>query len=172
MVVREDVLEGLGDDICRDGLLDEGSVGDDARQGALEFADVAVDAVGDEHQDIVRHVDVVEQRLVLEDGDARLEVRRLDVGDQAALEARAQAVFELLDFARRAVGRQDDLLVGDVQRVEGVEEFFLRALLAGKELDIVDHQDVDRPVFLAEELGLALLDGADDLVGELLTRDV
>ena len=84
MVVREDVLEGLGDDICRDGLLDEGSVGDDARQGALEFADVAVDAVGDEHQDIVRHVDVVEQRLVLEDGDARLEVRRLDVGDQAA----------------------------------------------------------------------------------------
>ena len=59
-----------------------------------------------------------------------------------------------------------------MQRVEGVEEFFLRALLAGKELDIVDHQDVDRPVFLAEEFGLALLDGADDLVGELLTRDV
>ena len=60
MVVREDVLEGLGDDICRDGLLDEGSVGDDARQGALELADVAVDAIGDEHQDIVRHVDMVE----------------------------------------------------------------------------------------------------------------
>ena len=115
---------------------------------------------------------MVEQRLVLEDRDARLEVRCLDVGDQAALEARAQAVFELLDFARRAVGRQDDLLVGDVQGVEGVEEFFLRALLAGEELDIVDHQDVDGPVLLAEELGLAFLDGADDLVGELLTRDI
>ena len=115
---------------------------------------------------------MVEQRLVLEDRDARLEVRCLDVGDQTALEARAQPVFELLDFARRAVGRQDDLLVGDVQGIEGVEELFLRALLAGEELDIVDHQDVDGPVLLAEELGLAFLDGADDLVGELFTRDI
>ena len=43
---------------------------------------------------------------------------------------------------RRPVGRQDDLLAGLVQAVEGVEKLFLDALLTLEELDVVDHQDV------------------------------
>ena len=37
-----------------------------------------------------------------------------------------------------------------VERVEGVEELVLRALLAGEELDVVDQQHVDVAVALAE----------------------
>ena len=41
-----------------------------------------------------------------------------------------------------------------------------------KILDIIDHQDIDGAVLLTEEFGFALLDGADDLVCELFTRDI
>jgi hypothetical protein len=50
----------------------------------------------------------------------------------------------------RAVGGDDDLLVLIHQRVEGVEELFLRAVLAGDELHVIDHQHVDRAEHLLE----------------------
>ena len=93
--------------------------------------------------------DVVGQRdglgfgLFLENCDLRLEIGRLDVGDQAPLEARSQALLELRNLVRRAVAADDDLLLRVVQRVERVEELVLRAFLAGEELDVVDEQDVD-----------------------------
>jgi len=40
-------------------------------------------------------------------------------------------------------------VAGD-QRLEGVEEFFLSAALAGEELDIVDQQQVQRMVVALE----------------------
>ena len=76
--------------------------------------------------------------LLAQDGDARLEVGPADVDDDALAEARAQALVELLQLARRPVGGEHDLLAGLVERVERVEELDLRALLAGQELDVVD----------------------------------
>ena len=80
----------------------------------------------------------------------RLEIRRLDVGDQAPLEARAQTLFERGNLVRRTIAADDDLLLRVVQRVERVEELVLRAFLAGDELDVVDEQHVDRAIALAE----------------------
>ena len=80
----------------------------------------------------------------LQNRDLGLEIGRLDVGDQAPLEARAQTLFEPRNLVRRAVAGEDDLLLRVVERVEGVEELVLRAFLAGEELDVVDEQDVDR----------------------------
>ncbi|MGC3992441.1 MAG: hypothetical protein QM796_22625 [Chthoniobacteraceae bacterium] len=56
--------------------------------------------------------------------------------------------------------------------VEGVEELLLRAFLAGEELDVVDHQHVRLPVTLAELDQGAVLNGVDELVGELLAGEV
>ena len=72
----------------------------------------------------------------------------------------------------RAVGGDDDLLVALVQRVEGVEELVLGALLAGEELDVVDEQHVDAAVLVAEAGHLLVAHVGDHLVGELLARDV
>ena len=48
----------------------------------------------------------------------------------------------LLELLRVLVARDDDLLVRLVERVERVEELFLRLRLAGEELDVVDEEQV------------------------------
>jgi len=52
----------------------------------------------------------------------------------------------------------DDLLARLVERVEGVEELLLRALLARDELDVVDQEEIDVPVS-APELRRAVRSG-------------
>ena len=64
--------------------------------------------------------------------------RGLHVGNQPPLEPGSQSVFEGGELFGRAVGRDDDLLVGVVQRVEGVEELLLDTFLALDELDVID----------------------------------
>jgi hypothetical protein len=88
--------------------------------------------------------------LALQDGDLGLEIGWLNVGDESPLEARAQAVFDVAELLGRTVAGDDDLLLLLVQRVEGVEELLLHALLAGQELYVVDEQHVDRAELVAE----------------------
>ena len=59
-----------------------------------------------------------------------------------------------------------------VQRAERVEELLLRTLLAGEELDVIDHQDIRLPVAPAEGNEGVVLDSVDELVGELLASEV
>src|SRR5260370_12183997 len=79
----------------------------------------------------------MEPGLLLENGDARLEVGGLDIGDQAPLEARAEPLFDLGDLLGRAVAGDDDLLARLVEVVEGVEELLLGAFLAREDGPIV-----------------------------------
>ena len=52
----------------------------------------------------------------------------------------------------RAVAGEHDLLAGGVQRVEGVDELLLGALLALEHLDVVDQQRVELAVARLERL--------------------
>ena len=72
----------------------------------------------------------------------------------------------------RQVARDHDLLVVVVQRIEGVEERFLRRVLALQELDVVDEQDVDLAVARLKDAGPVVRDRVDEVVRELLARDV
>jgi hypothetical protein len=85
----------------------------------------------------------------------RLEVGRLDVGDQTPLEPAAQPVLQRHQLLRRAVGGDDDLLVGVVEGVERVEELLLRPLLVLQELDVVDEEDVDVAIAALEGTALS-----------------
>jgi hypothetical protein len=114
----------------------------------------------------------VHGRLLAEDRDARLEVGRLDVGDQAPLEPVAQPVLDVVELLGRPVGGEDDLLVGVVEGVEGVEELLLGLDLALEELDVVDEQHVDVSVAALEAVLAVVADRVDELVGELLTGHV
>jgi hypothetical protein len=107
-----------------------------------------------------------------EDRDLRLDVGRLDVGDEAPLEAAEEALFEGRDLAGRAVAGDHDLLLGIVKRVEDVEELFLRAVLAGDELDVVHEQHVGVAILLPERGQAIEPDGVDHLVEEAIRGDV
>ena len=74
-------------------------------------------------------------------------------------------------FGGRSV-REDDLLAVLVDGVERVEELLLGPLLVGDELDVVDEEQVDPAVAVAELVDLALLDRGDELVDELLAGGV
>ena len=68
--------------------------------------------------------------------------------------------------------RNDDLLVTIDQRIERVEELFLCAVLAGDELDIIDHQNIDSTENLFEIHHLAVAQGLHEPVHELFCRKV
>ena len=110
--------------------------------------------------------------LHAQDGQAGLELRRLDVGDQAPLEPGPQPVLEAGDLLGRTVRREDDLVAGAVERVEGVEELLLELLAALEELDVVDEQDVDLAVAAAEGVAGVVADRVDELVHQRLGGDV
>ncbi len=96
----------------------------------------------------------------------------MQIDDQTALQARLDALFEILDLDRGAVGRNDDLLVLIDQRVEGVKEFLLRAVFAGDELHIIDHQHIDRAEELFEVHHLPVAQRLHEAVHELFRRKI
>ena len=91
---------------------------------------------------------------------------------KSPFEPRSQPFLERRNFMRRMVAAEDDLLLRVVQRVERVEELGLRAFLARDELDVVDEQDVDRSIALAEIEDAIVAKRVDHLVHESLGRDV
>jgi len=105
-------------------------------------------------------------------GDLGLKVGGLDVGDQAPLETTAQAVLHLGQLFRRPVAGDHDLLHRFVQRVEGVEEFFLGPFFLGEELDVIHQQHIDIAELVAEAGHLVVAQRVDHLVGELLAGDI
>ena len=129
--------------------------GKEARQSAFQNADIRGDAMRQEVQNALGDLQAgillaVEFCLLLQDPKTQFVIRRMQVDDQTALQAAFDTILKILDLARRAVGGNHDLFVLIDQRIEGVEELFLRAVLAGDELHIIDHQDIDRAENLFE----------------------
>ena len=98
--------------------------------------------------------------------------RRLEVGDQAPLEAGNQAFLEVLDLAGGTVAGEDNLPVPLVEGVKSVEELFLDALFARQELNVIDQQNVGLAVFLAKFRQLVVLNAVDVLIGELFRSQI
>ena len=118
-------------------------------------------------------LDVLDLRLLAQDSDARLELRRLDVGDEPPREAGDEALLHPLELLRVLVARDDDLLVGLMERVERVEELFLRLRLRGEKLDVVDEEQVAPLAVAGAELAhLLVLQRLNELVHEALGGDV
>src|SRR6266545_6653837 len=170
--VVEDVLEHLLGELGRHRHRAQRCVRDDARERSFELADVRHDPLCEEVDHGWRDGDSLRLSLRAEDRDARLEIGCRDIRDEAPLEPRAQTIFEPFDGLGRTIAREDDLLPLLMDRIEGVEELLLRPLLAREELDVVDEEDIDAAIALAELLALLSADRVDELVRELLTRRV
>jgi hypothetical protein len=116
---------------CSDnGLPGELGIGDQLVEAADQFAHVAVDRAGKEFDHIGRHVRRAEaHEAVFEDLAAQFDIGRLDIGDKAHRQAREQPLLHPVQRLRRAVGGEDQPLAFGQQRIDRVEQFFLRAAL-------------------------------------------
>ena len=170
--VVEDVRKDRLGELDRDRHGAHRRVGDDTVESALELADVADHLACDELDDVRgdRHRPLL--GLCPEDRDSRLQVRRGQVGNEAPFEPAAEPLLEGEDGLWRPIRAQHDLLAVLVDRVERMEELFLRPFLVGDELDVVDEEEIDPPIARAELVDLALLDRGDEFVRELLARRV
>ena len=97
-------------------------------------------------------------------------IGRVDVGDQAPRQARQDARRDAVEVLRSTVGSDHQPPSGRDDLVHRVEEFFLRRILAGDELDIVDQQQVGVPKPLLEADRVVILQRADELDHELFGR--
>ena len=147
----------------------EARVGEDLAQRAFELAHVGAHVLGDEEGDVLGHRRRLLVGLLHQDRDPHLELGRLDRDGQPGVEARGQALVDVDQSLRIGVAGHDDVRALGEQRLEGVEELLLRALLAGEELDVVDQQQVERVVLrlqLVEGLALVVLHHVgDELLG-------
>lgn len=169
-VLDGDLAVGHGQQILQGFLADvhgehvaamEAGVGQHLAQRAFEFAHVAAQVLGDEERHFLGHRHAFGLGLAQQDRHAHFEFGRLDRDRQAGIEARDQAAVDARQFLRIGIAGDDDLLALRHHRFERIEEFFLRAVLAGEELDIVDQQQVERMVValeVIERLALVRLD--------------
>src|SRR5271157_6013735 len=168
----EEVFQLLTGNIQRDVFVHQLGVGDELGEGLFEVPHVRVDVAADHLDDLVGNIYLLLLYLAVEDGDARLVVRWLQVDVQSPLETAAQPVRETPDLRDRPVRGEDHLLVRVVERVEGVEQFLLGAFLALEKLDVIDEQNIHEPVLVLELVPRLFLDGENELIGECFHRDI
>src|SRR5262249_28744532 len=128
--------------------------------------------------DVTRHLVVQLEtgfgRLATNEGQTQRWIGRLDVGQEASRQATPQRVLEARKLVGRAVRGDHDLLPTVVERVEGVRELLLRALLVGEELDVIEDQRPDATEALTKVIHLMASERRDHLVHERFggqTRD-
>ena len=166
-----------GDDFLADGALGEVDSdrlarsfggGVDDGQCAFELADVGLDLAADVLGNVVGYFEAAEVGLFLHDRDPCFVAGRIKACDKTPFEPADEAVLKRGYLGGCAVGGEDDLLAVVVERVEGVEEFFLAVLAFAEELDVVDYEHVNGAAVGLELLQGSFFDCGDEGVYELL----
>src|SRR3990172_6847297 len=104
-----------------------------------------------------------------DDRDAHLLFWWLDCDRQTPREAGLEAFINACKVLGVRITRNNELLMSFNQSVEGVEKFFLRAILSSEKLDIVYKQHVQRVVVTLEFIERLLLISAHH-IGNVLGR--
>ena len=148
------------------------NIGKNAIERSLKFPDIALVALGDVLDDIDRQRSPQLFGLLADDGGAHLVIRQLHIGDQAALKPGTEAIDQSTDLLGRLVAGKHNLLAGLMEGIEGMEELFLGTVLVSDELDVIDHQEIDAPVAIAEVFHPLCPERVDQVIGERFGRDV
>src|SRR5690606_32951928 len=123
---------------------------DHAFERALDVSYVGTNALSEKKRRVRRQIHLGLLGLLQQDRSPRFQFRWLDRHREPPAEARLQSLLQAVDLFRIAVTGEDHLLPAFEQRVEGMKKLLLRALLVGKELDVVDQQGIDRTVVALE----------------------
>ena len=94
----------------------------------------------------------------------------MNIGDQPAIEARFQAFLDAFQVRRRFIRRQNDLAALIDEGIKGMEKFLLGRIAAADELNVIDHQNINRAELILEIHGILLAQGAHKSVHEFFRR--
>src|ERR1039457_5143048 len=97
---------------------------------AFEFAYITGIAGCQQINDIFRQFYLCYFTFFFEDCYFCFQIRRLDICDQTPLETRTQTFFKIGYFSWKFIRSYHDLLLHVVERIKGMEKFFLRSNLA------------------------------------------
>src|SRR5712671_7522366 len=130
-----------------DRLAGQLAMGKQAVQCAFEVTSVMGHGAGDIAENLRRHIEprMMRTRCLHAGGQyfkPQLLAKQADLDRQAAGEARANTFIEAFQLGWRPVCRDHDLAAAVDKRIESVGKFRL-AVLALKELQIVDHKNID-----------------------------
>ena len=120
-------------------------------------------------EELLRDLDLFVFALFLHNGHPRLEIRRLDIDNQAPREPRREPFFHTWHILRRPVAGDNDLVMGVIKSVERVEELFLRGFFTRDKMDIVNKKHVNVTVHRTELIGGFRAYGLYQLISELFT---
>ena len=81
-------------------------------------------------------------------------------------------IYQCGNFLWMLIGRNDNLLFCLMQLIESMEELFLGTFLSDDKLYIIDKKNINVAVFVPELFILVVLEGVDQLIGELLGRHI
>ncbi len=123
--------------------------------------------LGDEEGDFFGEPERYSLGFLQDDRDPHFLLRRLDRHGETPRETRLEALVHAREVLGVSVAGDNQLLVSLDQRVESVEKLFLRSVLAGEELDVVDQKKIERMVVTLELVEGFLLIGANH-IGDIL----
>src|SRR3984893_3941883 len=144
--------------------------------GAIEIAAIRPEEVRDIGNDRGRNLESWMHQLgcgyaCFENFDPQRFVEPADFDAEAAGQTRPDSFFETFEIARRPIGRDHDLPAGIDQVIESRTELLLYRL-ALKKLDVVNHEDIDRPKPFLESDRCLCLEGGDETIHESLRGEI
>jgi hypothetical protein len=149
-VGTDDVTDGAGGFLGAQFATEHTVFGYEAKHDALEDPRVGPALLGDPAQYVLVDAQGVLRTESAEQRAPCLRIHRFDRTDHAPREPRMEVIAEPIELMQSAVGNQNDLAGFTQQHIDRVAQFDQRAGFPQTELNIVDDQDLDIAVLLAE----------------------
>ena len=129
--------------------------------------------VTQESSGINREQDALELGFLLQNRDAPLEFRSIDLRDETRREPRDEAIGNPFEVLRRHIAGEHDGPLEQIERVERVKELLLRLIFSRKKLNVVQQEGVAGIAVPLAEFGHRRgLERRDELVDEVFRGDI
>ena len=133
---------------------------------------MAVDAVGQVFDDLLRHIHAVVVQLFVDDGDPRFQIGELQIRAESPLEPGKQSLLHSLQIHRSTIRGQYDLLVILMQVIEDLKKDILGFLLSSERVYIIYDEHIDHLIKVNKVVFGVPTDGLDELRLEFFSRHI
>ena len=138
---------------------------------SLKLTYICSESVCDKFRNVIGNVQIEKFGFTLDNCDSCFKVRNRNICYKSPFKTVSYTFFKSAYIFGRFIGSENYLLAVLVKLVEGMEKFFLSAVLARNELNIIDKQNIGIPVFFVKSHCILLgFDCLNQFVCEGFTR--